>query len=839
MEQKIGSSATSMASLTLLHAPCGYGKTTFARQIAHRALKAGTPVLWASAAGAETTLQFWGEMLRTADIPFKVRAGGRLGLEPLFRWAKKLTEPTILVVDDYQKVSSLDVDGAIIRLIEGSPNLRVIVAARRIYSLGNPLATRGFSVNVLRRQDLQFNHDETMELLAKYGMRSDCLADGILDDFGGWPLAGAVLARMSLEGSAPQLASQQLATDLERLVIEPIDRRVLYAIATSRGLYREPLSDEFEQSADQVHHSLQRLEDLGLVRPAYESSLARIVCLPAVAEAVLADPPDKWGWEDSAQLLRRSGRALSRSSPLDALKLFMEAGDLIEAEALAKRYFRSLLAGGVQALDILRAVNTDALSDHPTLLSLLLVLESATPSVPAATVKATAQLLRDHAEERALAAQGEDMTIAAGWLALAFRTMGSWEELQRVCADLTAFLDPERIEPAVGQWRSIPLVYASLSQSSLLLGNFEAAIKQASLGASAAEAQGDNAAIAHTRAIEAIARVMAGDVAAAHSALMESEAATASNPGMLTGPLVVDIDIAGLYLAAYTGDVDAGLSILSRLDGKTDNTTMWPVAVLAETHFYQRAYGAHFARLQLMSRLHNQADALDVAPAMRNALWAYAADLALATGDYDRARLLLEKLPPGSLHERIGRATLALFRGKYQMTKRLLQQRSSDSNTLGASARAKVLYALATWGLGDVEESLSVIADVANNLKSLGGAELVSILPYELLTEFANGVANSAGLSDPLDAASAVVTAAIDSLPATYRIPSHVELSPMELEALHSLVETGSASELAEMMLVSVNTVKFHLRNIYRKLGVTNRDDALDQAALKGYLRPS
>ena len=60
-------------------------------------------------------------------------------------------------------------------------------------------------------------------------------------------------------------------------------------------------------------------------------------------------------------------------------------------------------------------------------------------------------------------------------------------------------------------------------------------------------------------------------------------------------------------------------------------------------------------------------------------------------------------------------------------------------------------------------------------------------------------------------------------------------LSDREFEILHHAISDLNNSEIAEKVYVSVNTVKFHLKNIYHKLGVSNRKEALQVAiASKG-----
>ena len=54
-------------------------------------------------------------------------------------------------------------------------------------------------------------------------------------------------------------------------------------------------------------------------------------------------------------------------------------------------------------------------------------------------------------------------------------------------------------------------------------------------------------------------------------------------------------------------------------------------------------------------------------------------------------------------------------------------------------------------------------------------------------------------------------------------------LSEREIEILKYAISDRTNREIAEKVFVSINTVKFHLRNIYDKLGVSNRNEALEK----------
>ncbi len=66
--------------------------------------------------------------------------------------------------------------------------------------------------------------------------------------------------------------------------------------------------------------------------------------------------------------------------------------------------------------------------------------------------------------------------------------------------------------------------------------------------------------------------------------------------------------------------------------------------------------------------------------------------------------------------------------------------------------------------------------------------------------------------------------------------PAAHDLTRRELEILQLVAEGHSNSQLARMLWVTEQTVKFHLSNIYRKLDVANRTEASRWASLHGLL---
>jgi DNA-binding NarL/FixJ family response regulator len=63
-----------------------------------------------------------------------------------------------------------------------------------------------------------------------------------------------------------------------------------------------------------------------------------------------------------------------------------------------------------------------------------------------------------------------------------------------------------------------------------------------------------------------------------------------------------------------------------------------------------------------------------------------------------------------------------------------------------------------------------------------------------------------------------------------------VGLTPRELEILEILPSGNTVTEIATRLFVSISTVKTHLAAIYRKLGATNRVQAINAARRAGLL---
>jgi DNA-binding NarL/FixJ family response regulator len=73
--------------------------------------------------------------------------------------------------------------------------------------------------------------------------------------------------------------------------------------------------------------------------------------------------------------------------------------------------------------------------------------------------------------------------------------------------------------------------------------------------------------------------------------------------------------------------------------------------------------------------------------------------------------------------------------------------------------------------------------------------------------------------------------------PVEERPDPRLSLTPREVELLGLVQEGLSNLAIAQKLLISENTVKYHLKNIFQKLGVQNRTEAVTHALRSGLLQ--
>ncbi|WP_426510023.1 LuxR C-terminal-related transcriptional regulator [Dactylosporangium sp. McL0621] len=199
------------------------------------------------------------------------------------------------------------------------------------------------------------------------------------------------------------------------------------------------------------------------------------------------------------------------------------------------------------------------------------------------------------------------------------------------------------------------------------------------------------------------------------------------------------------------------------------------------------------------------------------------ADLYLAEGQPDKALAVLEELDrhvPGSPAVALARARTALARDRPETAARELEELlAAPSPALTVAVVAGVLLAQALHRLGDaagaaeqMELALRVAAPEGIRAPFLGQSAWIAGLLKGPAETGRDEEPEPEPAEDVFDVAAEHMT---DPL---------TERETLVLQYLRSML---SIAEIATVLSVSANTVKTHVRHVYRKLGVSRRRDAV------------
>lgn len=186
--------AVSSRRLTLIHAPAGYGKTSLLAQL-HRALKdRSLEVVWLTLEEEES------DPTRFADSLMFAIVGGRLGENAPLRTATsaivnrclKSAGELIVILDDFQRAESVDVCNffrTLIRLVP--PNVHFVISSRDCPHLGYAELTADQAFLEIGLGDLRFSLEEA-EIVLRNSASAPLTADEVLrlvERTEGWPIA--------------------------------------------------------------------------------------------------------------------------------------------------------------------------------------------------------------------------------------------------------------------------------------------------------------------------------------------------------------------------------------------------------------------------------------------------------------------------------------------------------------------------------------------------------------------------------------------------------------------------------------------------------------------------
>lgn len=198
--------------LCLIVAPAGFGKTTLLAEWRERLVRRGALAAWLTIDEADGDPKQFLSYLAIALSGAGV-AMGRLEtlaeqglmeiavdsiLAAMLEAIAATGAPVVLVLDDYHRMASIDVDGLVCRLMDAAPsNFTLVAAARSRPSLKGPQMLAAGDAMEIDANALRFSLDETRSLLDSRASEDDVAA--VFERTEGWAVA-IQLARLVISG---------------------------------------------------------------------------------------------------------------------------------------------------------------------------------------------------------------------------------------------------------------------------------------------------------------------------------------------------------------------------------------------------------------------------------------------------------------------------------------------------------------------------------------------------------------------------------------------------------------------------------------------------------------
>jgi LuxR family maltose regulon positive regulatory protein len=835
--------------LTLLAAPAGYGKTLLLASWAATPRPPG-PVAWVTVGPDDAQPpDFWRHVLAALAATGIAPEGSPAGLDPrldgghlfvrsLAAWLAELPAPLVLILDDLHEATGEAVASELRLLLRfAPPQLRLVVATRADPPLSLPRLRVAGQLREVREAELAFTRSEAGDLLGRQGVElSAGELEVLLRRTEGWA-AGLRLAALTLrEHPLPGRFVDELAGDdraiagyllEEVLAVQPPELRAFLLRTSVPDRICGGLADALTGRADGAE-VLARLEREHVFTMASGSGRDWYRYHPLFAELLRAELRHERPGELPA-LHREAARwQAANGLPVDAVRSALAGGDPDQAIGLLADGWLSLLVTGQAAAlaELLARLPAERMRADPELAALAALSRLAVGELEEAD--AWLELV-----ETGATGAGAALPLARLWRA---RLAG---DAAGALAAAGPLLDPG----GDAAWERLArpddrrtLALALLGAAELWDGQLEEAADHLERALADAGRAGHELVELDTTAHLAMLESLRGNLGRAVE--LGRLALGRARRGDWPAAPVACAELAIASAAYYRDDLGAaaaGLERATRVAGR-DHLTALGTAVLGG---YLAAGPDDQARA--LARLDAAVRATGDRPPRLLAAGARAARARLlaAVGDDTAAMASLDEDADGREPvEAVGLARLQLARGEPAAAVATLAPLLASAPGRPPAAQpsvaiqASLVEAAAAQELGDHDaaaRSLRRALDLAGP-EGFRRAFVEGGTPVRaLLVDHLHRVGSHRVLADTLLARLRDAPAA-GSSPGVAAAVLVEPLSEREQVVLRYLPSTLSAGEIADELFVSLNTVKTHIKSIYRKLDTNRRWDAVKRA---------
>jgi LuxR family transcriptional regulator, maltose regulon positive regulatory protein len=836
------------APVTLVCAPAGFGKTSLLANWAAQSPEGA--IAWLSLDRHDNDPgRLWSGLLGALRATGRFPAGSHLHdllappdevdpgfVDQLLQEVASLGRPLWLVLDDVEVVRHPRAIASLELLLRRSPsNLHLVLSGRAEPPIGLPrLRVRG-ALKEVRTADLAFTLEETADLVRRHEVwLSDTDLKMLHSRTDGWA-AGLQIACMAVasgeepgafvarfDGDDHQVADYLLSEVMDGL--PDATRRFMLRTSICADLsvgLAERLSDRMD--AARVLNGLEQrnafTRRVGRGRATYRyHELLRTFLLTELrrgeprAERELQHTAARWFQQ--------------RGDHLHAMEHLAMAGDTEQVVQLARSQgLAAILSGRSRRLHLILAEVPEPDRRDPVVALLLAAAALELGNTP----EADRWLV--HLDLDAIAG-AEDPGVAV--LAAAVGTARARFDL-----DVNAALMRLETTPAGTTGDPDLDLYALHHRgvARVYVGSYQTAVSDLERATMLARADGRDAMLISALSFLAGAHASMGDLSATqHHA---AEAVTlAEHRGWGRSQSIAHAYMLLGWMASLRGDTETAQSAAARAVAllAQHNEPDVELAIRSLELYLFADHDDAFDVLQRYLRLYERLADADVSPALLGYAAPVVLQVCLDLGERQAARRIAEvaiRRAPDPGEPALLRALLQFDAGQPAAARRELSQVLDGTATCHL-----VTTEVRAWLLA------AAIEQDAGNI-TLAGERLRTALllaePVELLqpftesrrfTELLIGGKGRFGRSE------AFVDRILERLPPTTADESDalVRLTPAELEILRDLPSLLTVREIAEARTISMNTVKSHLRAIYRKLDVDGRRSAVETARSRGLL---
>ncbi|MCJ0903060.1 LuxR C-terminal-related transcriptional regulator [Rhodococcus sp. ARC_M6] len=821
--------------LTVLDAPQGFGKT----ELAGLWLSAmGTiptrPVVWVPAPTERMDrIDYWNNALAVIQDSCVALGGSAEHEDPERAVREYLVSSSIPFVVVFNRIDLVDGGGLgsrLASLLAEVSGLKVIVTLqdRSISDIFDCVAIDEY----LSVDDLRYTLEESVALFSSAGIAlSSNIVHSICEKLAGVPalmklasnVVNALPVRLRSHEKIQQRLDQALYVYMKRRVIRGSKPTELSDFALSLSVARivTPEIARLVTGNDDAATLVGGLESVGLLFRMADESPARWYFAPAIREALMRIG-DEIGGDSPARLVRLSEHCRESSDFAGAVRYALDAQAWSTvAEILARHWAELLVDHGGLARKALWSMPDHIVSSHPAMQIGRDLLERRlrTESTGNGTLPSDAsklQALGGGSDALALLNSGTVQIVILRASGEYLRSAGIARKLSHVAAGLSG----EQKKDFGVQLPALQLIWGVSHQ---LIGNFDEAQEALAIAYRGALEYGPCFVARHAAGNLALNAAMRGDLSET-SRWLDEECTHPDVQGWLGPASHIGAAIARVWVALDALDFRDAASAIEILGSISPAGDLWAFAAYARAR-WALATRDDFGGLVTLQRAVATNEPPVICPGSISTAMLAAArvDLLLAAGEGEKALDEVSAFDSPPPIVAVSAARAQLLTGNPDQALRLCSEIDWSENQFArVRVEAYLIEAMAHHSLGRQPEASASWASARAGVAASGAWSALATVPRDLIVQ----------LEAPDPEGGERVARFLDSEVAEI-YPSAIErvtLTSREADVLRELADNLSRADIAQKLFVSPNTLKSHIRSLYRKLGVHSRDEAIAAA---------